>query len=124
VYLTLLDKAFDSKKELLYLRYMDDIVILTKTKRQYQKTKKRLFSILRTLKLTVSPRKTWMGKLSRGFHFVTAPRAKRGAPCRWHSVMGLSTQALIKKWVGYTTIHKHPSVWVGRGLLLGSYAKH
>ena len=49
---------------------MDDIIILVKTKRQYRKAKKNLFTILRELKLQVSSHKTRMGVLKHGFHFL------------------------------------------------------
>jgi hypothetical protein len=48
---------------------MDDWVILTKTKRQYQRAKKKMFEVLKALKLKISPHKTKMGKLT-SFHFL------------------------------------------------------
>lgn len=52
-----------------YLRYNDDVIILTKTNAQYQRARRRLFSTLRSLKLRVSPKKTKMGALT-AFHFL------------------------------------------------------
>ena len=49
---------------------MDDLIILTKTKRQFCKAKKRLQKILHSLKLKVSRTKTKMGVLTRVFHFL------------------------------------------------------
>ena len=51
-------------------RYMDDIIILVKTKRQLTKARKKIFNILRELKLEISPHKTRMGQLKEGFHFL------------------------------------------------------
>ena len=70
LYLKSLDQAFENKENCLFLRYMDDVLILLKTKRQYQRAKKQVFEILRKLRLKVSPHKTWMGKLEKGFHFL------------------------------------------------------
>jgi RNA-directed DNA polymerase len=70
LYLSPLDRAFEKPSGVVYLRFMDDVLILCQTKRQYQKARKTLFKILRSLKLTLSPRKSWMGKLTRGFHFL------------------------------------------------------
>ena len=70
LYLSALEKAFDKIKDVFYLRYMDDIIILTPTKRKYVKAKKRLFEVLRQLKLRVAPHKTRMGVLGKGFHFL------------------------------------------------------
>ena len=69
LYLSALDKAFIGLKGVFYLRYMDDIIILTTTKSQYQRAKKRLFAVLASLKLKVAPHKTKMGRLTT-FHFL------------------------------------------------------
>ena len=52
-----------------YFRYMDDIIVLAETKRQYRKARKILYRILDELKLKLSPHKTKMGALSI-FHFL------------------------------------------------------
>jgi RNA-directed DNA polymerase len=70
LYLSDLDKAFEKKSGIFYLRYMDDIIILIESKRRYHAARKRLFSILKDLRLKVSPHKTKMGELKRGFHFL------------------------------------------------------
>jgi hypothetical protein len=70
LYLSDLDKVFDKQPDIFYLRYMDDIIILIKTKRQLKKAKKRLFAILKDLRLEISPRKTRIGELENGFHFL------------------------------------------------------
>ena len=49
---------------------MDDILILAQTPRQYRPAKKNLFDTLVALKLTLSPAKTRMGGIQRGFHFL------------------------------------------------------
>ena len=70
LYLSALDRAFEHRQGIFYHRYMDDVIILAETKKQFSKAKKRLFAILRGLRLQVSPRKTWMGRLQHGFHFL------------------------------------------------------
>lgn len=70
LYLKPLDQAFENRENCLFIRYMDDVLILLKTQRQYQRAKKRVFKILRTLKLKISPHKTKMGKLDKPFHFL------------------------------------------------------
>jgi RNA-directed DNA polymerase len=75
LYLSALDKAFTQQHQgYFYLRYMDDIIILAETKRQYAKARKRLFAILKELRLQISPHKTRMGALQsgaqNGFHFL------------------------------------------------------
>lgn len=46
------------------------VIILTKTKRQYIRAKKAIKQILASLKLQVSQKKTKMGLLTKGFHFL------------------------------------------------------
>jgi hypothetical protein len=70
LYLTELDQAFENRKGCFYRRYQDDIIILVENKHQYIKARKRLFKILRGLRLKISPHKTKMGKLKEGFHFL------------------------------------------------------
>lgn len=69
VYLNELDRAFEQRAGICYVRFMDDVVILFKTKGQYIRGRKRLLRIIKKLKLRLSPRKTRMGKLDKGFHF-------------------------------------------------------
>jgi len=69
LYLAALDTAFDDMEDVFYRRYGDDIIVLVKNARQYRKVKKRLFSILRSLQLQISPHKTLMGRLKK-FHFL------------------------------------------------------
>jgi len=70
LYLSALDQAFTNRKGIFYLRYMDDCIILIESKRQYAKARKRLFSVLKDLRLKISPHKTRMGILQKGFHFL------------------------------------------------------
>src|SRR3989338_7653377 len=49
---------------------MDDIIVLVESKKQYLTAKRKLFAILRKLKLQISPHKTKMGRLRDGFHFL------------------------------------------------------
>jgi hypothetical protein len=64
-----LDKAFENNKGVFYIRYMDDWVILTNTRKQYRKAIKKMHKVLEQLKLKLSPHKTKMGRLS-SFHFL------------------------------------------------------
>ena len=70
LYLSPLDKAFENLQGVWYLRYMDDILILTRTKKQFCKAKRKVQRILTKLKLRQSRRKTKMGPLTEGFHFL------------------------------------------------------
>lgn len=68
IYLKPLDDAFDGM-QVTYVRYMDDILILCKTKRQLARCRRRLMNILQERKLKLSRKKTRMGPISTGFHF-------------------------------------------------------
>jgi hypothetical protein len=66
-----LDEAFSNRDNVFYVRYMDDIFILFKSKRQFLRAKKRIYSILRPLKLILSPNKSAMGKIEgKRLHFL------------------------------------------------------
>jgi hypothetical protein len=49
---------------------MDDIIILVENKRPYAKARKRVFKILKELKLKLSPHKSRIGALKGEFHFL------------------------------------------------------
>ncbi len=68
LYLKTLDDHF-SGNNLYYIRYMDDILILTKTRWQNRRAVKRLNRILNTLKVEKHPDKTFIGKIDKGFDF-------------------------------------------------------
>jgi RNA-directed DNA polymerase len=70
LYLKPLDVAFEKIQGVYYFRFVDDILILAETKRQYLKARKRLQKILSQLKLSLSKHKTKMGELKSGFHFL------------------------------------------------------
>ena len=70
LYLNALDRAFENRKGIFYRRYQDDIIILVSNKRQYTKARKRVFTILQGLRLKLSPHKSKMGRLKKGFHFL------------------------------------------------------
>jgi retron-type reverse transcriptase len=66
LYLKALDDHF-TDKHLYYVRYMDDILILTKTRWQNRKAVKALNLILNQLKVEKHPDKTFIGKIENGF---------------------------------------------------------
>lgn len=69
LYLKPLDDAFDTM-DVVYLRYQDDLIILCKTKRQLERCKRRLMNILQERRLQLSRKKTRIGAVETGFHFL------------------------------------------------------
>jgi hypothetical protein len=69
LYLKVLDDHF-TDKNLYYVRYMDDILILTKTRWQNRKAVKQLNQLLNKLKVEKHPDKTYIGKIEHGFDFL------------------------------------------------------
>jgi len=65
-----LDKKLAQKQGLYYTRYMDDILILTKTRHSLKRVIKFVYRVLDTLKLEVSRPKTWIGRIEKGFDFL------------------------------------------------------
>jgi RNA-directed DNA polymerase len=69
LYLQSLDNQFADSQH-YYLRYMDDILILSKTRWQNRKAVKRLNQCLNRLTLEKHPDKTFIGKIDKGFDFL------------------------------------------------------
>jgi retron-type reverse transcriptase len=111
LYLSPVDRAFLMRKGIVYARYMDDIIILCQTKKQYHRARKILFAILRQLKLVLSPRKTWMGALKKGFHFLGANFAV--------SKREVKNQCSVTlQWISQANERDPTLAWFGTGLLL------
>ncbi len=69
LYLSTLDNHF-SGKDVYYIRYMDDILILSKTRWQNRKVVRQLNRMLNELKVEKHPDKTFIGKIAKGFDFL------------------------------------------------------
>lgn len=69
LYLKPLDDAFD-RMNISYLRFQDDILILCKTKRQLARARRRMMDVLQERHLSLSRKKTRIGSIDRGFHFL------------------------------------------------------
>ena len=54
----------------LYTRYMDDYVILCKSRWQLRKAISHMYRVLKALQLNVHPDKRFIGKTKRGFDFL------------------------------------------------------
>jgi len=68
-YLYELDKAFE-QDDCFYIRYMDDILILTKTRWQNRRAIAKFNAIISDLGLKQHPDKTSIGKIEKGFDFL------------------------------------------------------
>ena len=69
IYLKPLDDAFDSM-DVTYFRYQDDILIFCQTQRQLNRCKQRMMNVLRERRLSLSRKKTRIGCIEKGFHFL------------------------------------------------------
>ena len=56
--------------DVAYFRYQDDILILCQTKRSLNRCKQRLMQVLQERRLRLSGKKTRIGSIDRGFHFL------------------------------------------------------
>ena len=65
-----LDKAIGQLKGIFYARFMDDWVVLTKSKTALRKVIKITHEVVNTLNLQLHPSKTYIGKISHGFNFL------------------------------------------------------
>lgn len=69
IYLKPLDDAFTAM-DVTYIRYQDDLIILCKTKRQLSRCRRRLMEVLQERRLKLSRKKSRMGCIKKGFHFL------------------------------------------------------
>ena len=69
LYLKPLDDAFISM-DVTYIRYQDDVLILCQTNRQLQRCKQRMMTVLKERRLRLSIKKTRIGRIEAGFHFL------------------------------------------------------
>ncbi len=73
LYLTPLDAAmqkFVSKGKIYYVRYMDDIVILSKTRWNLRSAIRSLIKTVHSLGLDLHKRKRFVGRIDKGFDFL------------------------------------------------------
>ncbi|MDZ7870704.1 MAG: reverse transcriptase domain-containing protein [Rheinheimera sp.] len=59
-----------TQKGIFYRRYMDDIIVLCKTRWQLRSAVRLIHNQLSELKLSKAPDKTFIGKVSKGFDFL------------------------------------------------------
>jgi hypothetical protein len=69
LYLKVLDQRL-SCTEAYYVRYMDDILVLTKTRWQLRRAVRTLNQTFAELKVSPHPDKTFIGRIERGFDFL------------------------------------------------------
>jgi len=69
IFLKKLDDTFENM-DVNYLRYQDDIIVLCKTKRQLLRCRRRMMEVLHERGLTLSRKKSRMGCITQGFHYL------------------------------------------------------
>jgi len=77
LYLRPLDEAM-AKLDVFYIRYMDDWIILAKTRWQLKRAVKIVNQVLNDLKVEKHPDKTFIGPIKKGFCFLGYQFDKRG----------------------------------------------
>jgi hypothetical protein len=69
IYLRPLDAAFDGM-DVFYARYQDDLLILCKTRSQFNRCRRKLMNVLQERRLGLSRKKSRYGPLNTEFHFL------------------------------------------------------
>lgn len=69
LYLKPLDDAY-LHMDVTYIRFQDDVLVLCKSERQLKRAKERMLSVLKERRLGLSSKKTRMGSIDEGFHFL------------------------------------------------------
>ena len=68
-FLTEIDRSFD-QRDLFYIRYMDDLLILTKKRWALRRAVKQLNILFNNQNLEQHPDKTFIGRIEKGFDFL------------------------------------------------------
>ena len=102
-----LDDAF-SKIGVTYFRYQDDVLIFCQTRRQLTRCKRRLMEVLHERRLSLSRKKTRMGSIEKGFHFLGIHYLGT-QPSNYTDV----TQANERSIIRVNTAHIPASLWGG-----------
>ncbi len=76
-FLTELDDAL-AQQDVFYVRYMDDVLIMSKRRWGLRKAIKRLNEIFSTLGLEQHPDKTFIGRIEKGFDFLGYHFSRKG----------------------------------------------
>lgn len=92
IYLKPLDAAFDAM-EVVYARYQDDILILCKTKQQYNRCRRKMSEVLQERRLTLSRKKSRFGRVEDGFHFLGINYLGTQTPNNTNATEGLKNQS-------------------------------
>jgi RNA-directed DNA polymerase len=84
-------KSLDASipKEAFYARYMDDWVILLRTRGQTRRVVKKMHHIMAQLGFDLAPDKTFIGRISKGFDFL-------GYHFNIQGIIGIATSAIQK----------------------------
>ena len=69
IFLKPLDDAFDSM-DVTYIRFQDNVLILCPAKRSLNRCKRRMMHVLQERRLSLSRKKTCIGSIEKGFHFL------------------------------------------------------
>src|SRR3990167_766380 len=69
IYLKPLDDAFNNT-DVTYIRFQDDCFVLCKSKRQLNRCRRRMMEVLQERQLQLSRKKSRMGSIKSGFHFL------------------------------------------------------
>lgn len=69
LYLKPLDDEM-AKHKVFYVHFMDDWIVMTKTRHKLRKLIKKTYQVLHSLRLKMHPDKTFIGKISKGFTFL------------------------------------------------------
>ena len=59
-----------AKRGCVMIRFVDDFIILTKTRHQLRRGIKDVYTVLKTLELQLTKAKTYIGPIARGFDFL------------------------------------------------------
>jgi len=113
-FLNELDEGF-KQDDLFYVRYMDDVLILTQSRWRCRREVKQLNEAFNQLKLEKHPDKTFIGKIEKGFDFLGYHFSPKGL-----MIASITCRKFVARWHRlYEQKKTHPD----RDALLGDYVR-
>lgn len=122
LYLKSLDERME-KLDLFYVRYMDDWVIMSKTRWKLKKAIRVMKDTMEELRLELHPEKTFVGRIAKGFDFLGYRLTRKGLRIAKKTIINYAERATRLKERGANEVRlgeyaKRWMIWVKSGVEL------
>ena len=114
IFLSSIDQLFDQRSDVFYIRYMDDLITLTKSQNRLEEVVRMTRQEMNALKVDPHPKKTFVGKTIRGFSFlgydfsvVVRPPKKPGGPVKREVTQTVRAETMRRCFIRSLLLYKN-----------------